>query len=69
MFLKKVNQKETHFSHIAMCINASETPFFEFNHSMFLCVKKISTPKGLFRLIYSNLHYQINQLLIMPDKS
>jgi len=39
MCLKKVNQKETRFSHIAMCINASETPFFHFNNSMFLCVK------------------------------
>jgi hypothetical protein len=46
MILKKVNQKETCFSHIAICVNASETPFFEFNNSMFLCVK-IITPNGL----------------------
>lgn len=31
MILKKENQKETRFSHIAMCVNASETPFFESN--------------------------------------
>jgi len=27
MILKKGNQKETRFSQIAMCVNASETPF------------------------------------------
>ena len=46
MCLKKVNQKETRFSHIAMCINASETPFFI---SIILCfyVLKIIKPNRL----------------------
>ena len=34
MYLKKVNKKETRFSHIAMCFNASETPFLS---SIMLC--------------------------------
>jgi hypothetical protein len=37
--LKKAIQKETRFSHIVMRVNASETLFFKFNNSMFLCVK------------------------------
>ena len=46
MCLKKVNQKETRFSHIAMCINASETPFLI---SIILCfyVLKIIKPNRL----------------------
>jgi hypothetical protein len=53
MFLKKVNPKETSFSHIAMFVNASETPFFEFNNAMFLCVKNNCTQhsKDLIRCI------------------
>jgi cell division protein FtsB len=45
MCLKKVNQKETRFSQIAMCVNASETPFLI---SIMLCfyVLKIIAPNG-----------------------
>jgi hypothetical protein len=44
MILKKGNQKETRFSQIAMCVNASETPF-ELNNLCFYVLKKI-TPNG-----------------------
>ena len=37
IFLKKAIQKETRFPHIAMRVNASETPFFKFNYYVSMC--------------------------------
>jgi len=40
MILKKVNQKETRFSHIAMCVNVSQTSFLS---SILLCFYVLKT--------------------------
>ena len=37
MCLKKKSTKETGFSHIAMCINASETPFTSYETYASMC--------------------------------
>jgi hypothetical protein len=39
MILKEAKQKETSFSHIAMCVNASETPFLSLQKLCFYVFK------------------------------